>query len=46
MRDERGARSESGARKEKPLAMTCGRSIVRPASVSRSETWGESGVRN
>lgn len=49
--------SDSGARekseeerkngREKPLAMTCGRSIVRPASVSRSETWdgGESGVR-
>lgn len=33
--------------REKTLAMTCGRSIVRPASVSRSETlaWGESGVR-
>ncbi|PON24387.1 hypothetical protein TGAM01_v206719 [Trichoderma gamsii] len=25
--------------REKTLAMTCGRSIVRPASVSRSETW-------
>lgn len=33
--------------REKLLVMTCGRSIVRPASVSRSETWdgGESGVR-
>lgn len=35
--------SERSARKDS--TMTCGRSIVRPASVSRSETWGESGVR-
>lgn len=37
------ASGKRGARKAS--TMTCGRSIVRPASVSRSETWGESGVR-
>jgi hypothetical protein len=34
---EREKREERA--REKTLAMTCGRSIVRPASVSRSETW-------
>ncbi|KAK1238926.1 LOW QUALITY PROTEIN: hypothetical protein MKX08_005987 [Trichoderma sp. CBMAI-0020] len=34
---EREKRQERA--REKTLAMTCGRSIVRPASVSRSETW-------